>query len=133
MTIRARNRALVAGLIGLAALAATLLPMVASSTTDHVRDIHIVMRDMSFYVDGRPEPNPAISVRAGQKVRIHVRNEDAGMRHDFTVSAWTVATRMLEDKGEEDAITFRVPQQRGDATYTCTPHSKMMSGTLRVE
>lgn len=134
MTIRARNRALVAGLIiGIAALAATLLPMVASSDNDQVRDIRIVVRDMSFYVDGGTEPNPTITVRAGQKVRVHVRNEDAGMRHDFAVKAWTVSTRMLEDKGEEDAIWFDVPQQRGVATYVCTPHSKMMSGTLRIE
>lgn len=134
MTIRARNRTLTAGvLIGALALAATLLPIVASPNPEAVRDIRIVVRDMSFYVDGRPEPNPVITVRAGEQIRLRVRNEDPGMRHDFTIDAWTVTTRMLEDRGEEDEIQFRVPAARGTETYRCTPHARMMSGSIRVE
>jgi plastocyanin len=125
---------MVAGVvIGVIALMATLLPMIASSPPDGVRDIRIVVRDMAFYVDGGTEPNPAISVRAGEQVRIRLRNEDAGMRHDFTVRAWTVGTRMLADRGDEDQVVFQVPAERGTQTYQCTPHSKMMSGTIRVE
>ncbi len=134
MTVRARNRAIVAGsIIGVIALAATLLPMVASSGGDAPRDIHIVVRNMAFYIDGGAEPNPPIALRAGEQVRIHLRNEDAGMRHDFAIKAWTVSTKILEDRGQEDAVVFRVPQERGTAAYLCNPHSKMMSGTIRIE
>ena len=134
MTVRARNRIIIGGIvIGIAALVATLLPMVASSGADHPREIRLVVRDMTFYVDGEPEPNPTLTVRAGEQVRLIVRNDEAGMRHDFAIRPWQVATRMLEDRGEEDSITFRVPAARGEQTYLCNPHPKMMRGTIRVQ
>ena len=115
------------------AVVLTLLPMLASTGGDAVRELHVVTRDMSFYVDGYSEPNPTITVKAGEKLRLVLRNEDAGMSHDFAVKSWSVGTKLLEDRGQEDAITFQVPGERGTASYTCTPHSRMMSGTLRVE
>jgi plastocyanin len=134
MTIRAKNRVLIVGsVIGVLALAVSLLPMLASSNPDPVRELQIVVRGMAFYVDGGAQPNPAITLRAGEQVRLRVRNEDAGMRHDFAIEAWTLGTRMLEDRGEEDVITFRVPDQRGTLSYQCTPHAKMMAGSIRVE
>jgi len=134
MTIRAKNRAIVAGsLMAVIALAASLLPMIAASDPYAVREIRIVVRDMAFYVDGGTEPNPAITVRRGEKVRVRLRNEDAGMRHDFAIKAWTVATKILDDQGEEDAVSFRAPRQRGSQPYQCTPHAKIMSGVIRVE
>ncbi len=134
MSTRAKNRALIGGiLIGIAALAATLLPMLASNGRDGTRELRIVTRDMSFYVDGQPEPNPTLTFKAGERVKLVLRNEDPGMKHDFAVKAWAVGTKLLEDRGDEDSITFKVPDARGTATYHCTPHAKMMSGTLRIE
>ena len=134
MTIRAKNRILVVGsVIGAIALVLSLLPMLASSNPDPVRELRIVVRGMAFYVDGGAEPNPVVTLRAGEQVRIRVRNEDPGMRHDFAIKAWTLGTRMLEDRGEEDAIVFRVPDERGTLSYQCTPHAKMMTGSVRVE
>ena len=134
MTIRARNRTLLGGIIiAVAALLATLLPMLASTSRDDVREIRVVTRDMSFYVDGQTEPNPTITLSAGQRVKLILRNEDPGMSHDFAVKAWSIGTKLLEDRGEQDSITFTVPESRGTATYHCTPHAKMMSGTLRIE
>jgi plastocyanin len=78
-------------------------------------------------------PNPEITFRAGERVRVRVRNEDAGMRHDFTIKAWTVSTKTLADRGEEDVVEFRVPESAATGSYTCTPHPKMMTGTIRVE
>ena len=121
------------GIIAIAAMVATLLPMGASSTTGEPRVVNLVVRDMAFYVDGNPEPNPTIVVKSGEQIKLRLRNDEPGMRHDFTVKAWEVATRLLEDRGEEDTISFRVPETRGSTTYICTPHAKMMSGTLRVE
>jgi plastocyanin len=135
MTIRARNRAIVGGLIvGAVALAASLLPMLASPTDgDGVRDIRLVVRNMAFYVDGRNDPNPAIALRAGELVRITLRNEDAGIRHDFAVQSWGVATKVLQDRGATDTVEFRVPLDKGTATYLCTPHSTMMRGVLKID
>lgn len=134
MTIRARNRMMVAGvIIGIAALAATLLPMIASSGNGGVREIRLVVRNMSFYVEGEPEPNPTLKVRGGEKVRLVLRNEEPGVRHDFAVQAWKIGTRMLHDRGDADSVSFQVPAQPGDHTYQCTPHAQMMRGTIRVE
>jgi plastocyanin len=134
MTTRAKKRTLVGGVvIGVAALAATLLPMLASNGREGVRELRIVTRDMSFYVEGQAEANPTITFKAGERVKLVLRNEDPGMKHDFAVAAWSVGTKLLDERGEEDAITFQVPASRGTATYHCTPHAKMMSGTLRIE
>lgn len=134
MSVQSRTRVVVAAVvIGIAAVAATRLPMRASSTSSGPRELNLVVRDMTFYVEGQPEPNPTIVLRAGEQVRLRVRNEDAGMRHDFAVRAWTVGTRLLADRGEEDTILLRVPDVRGTTAYTCTPHPAMMGGTLRVE
>jgi plastocyanin len=134
MTTRAKNRTLVGGiLIAVVALAATLLPMLASTGREEVRELRITTRDMSFYVDGSAEPNPAITFKAGERVKLVLRNEDPGMSHDFVVKAWSVSTKLLEDRGEQDTISFTVPATPGTTTYHCTPHSKMMSGTLRIE
>jgi plastocyanin len=96
-----------------------------------VREIRIVARDMTFYVDGQPAPNPTLHARAGERLRIVFRNADVGMSHDFVVRPWRVNTRLLKGRGE-DAIEFTVPLTRGTYLYTCTPHAEMMSGMLVV-
>jgi len=115
-------------------LAASLLPMLASPAVEEdVRDIHVVVRNMAFYVDGQTDPNPTIALRAGELVRITLRNEDVGMQHDFAVQAWAVGTKVLQDRAATDEIVFRVPLDKGTATYRCTPHSTMMRGILKVD
>ena len=88
---------------------------------------------MAFYVDGQPEPNPTITLRAGEQVRIRLRNEEAGINHDFAIQAWDVGTRLLADSLQEDTIVFRAPRTKGTQVYQCTPHAEMMRGTIRVE
>ena len=134
MTIRAKNR-IFAGLTAVAvvAFAVTVLPMIAASNSGAVRDINIVVRNMAFYVENSPEPNPLITLRAGERVRMRVRSEDAGMRHDFTIKPWSVSTKMLEGRGGEDVVEFRVPDAPGSQTYQCTPHPTLMTGTVRIE
>lgn len=133
MTVRARNSAILAFIVITAAvLLVTLLPMIASSDLDKVREVRLVVRDMTFYVEGSDEPNPTLRFKAGEQVRILLKNEDAGMDHDFSVAAWQAKTRLLVGRGE-DSLVIKVPAMPGTQTYTCTPHADIMRGTIRVE
>ena len=112
-----------------------LLPIVATSRAVEPapRDLTIVARHMTFYVEGQPGPNPTLRFTAGERVRLVLRNEDPGMTHDFVIKAWKVATRPISDRGAEDAVVFRVPDDRSSAGYQCTPHSEMMRGGIQVD
>ena len=115
------------------ALSAGTLPRASASESSGVaREIHVVARDMTFYVDGRAEANPVLRVRRGEHVRIVLRNEDAGMKHDFAIPEWDVESKTLSGKGET-SIAFRVPGHATSGLYFCTPHSSMMRGTIAVE
>ena len=96
------------------------------------REIRMVVRDMTFYLDGQTVPNPTLHFHAGETVRLVLRNEDQGMTHDFAIPDWKAATRRTEG-GEEAFVTFRVPDQPSSQTYKCRPHSKIMQGTILVE
>lgn len=123
---------------GAALIVTALLPIVASSRstgTSSSREIRMVVRDMTFYIDGHDEPNPTLRVRAGEQIRLALRNEDQGMSHDFAVSSWRVMTPLLDARraGAVVVVVFRVPQRRGTYTYSCTPHARIMRGTIQVE
>jgi plastocyanin len=117
----------------LAAIVVAGAAMLVASRDDKPREIRVVARDMTFYVDGSDVPNPTLKLRAREQVRITLRNEDAGMSHDFVVRAWSVGTRLLEGKGDETSVEFRAPDARGTHEYTCTPHSAMMKGAIEIE
>jgi heme/copper-type cytochrome/quinol oxidase subunit 2 len=132
MTIRARNRAITAGgIVAVVAIVATLLPMIASNDVDRRRDVHLVIRDMSYYLDGKGTPNPTLEFRRGEHVRLRVTSEDAGMEHDFVVRNWKVATKPIEGRGEE-IVNIRIPKRAGSAAYFCTPHAAKMRGEIVV-
>jgi plastocyanin len=95
------------------------------------REIHLVGRNTTFYVDGAGEPNPVLRVKPGESVRVIFRNADPGMRHDFTIPEWDVESRVVSGIGET-AVTFKAPD-RGHTEYNCTPHATVMKGTIAVE
>jgi hypothetical protein len=129
----ARSFGLIAVVAGLIAAGAALLPTVASSgASEAPRELRLVVRDMTFYVEGQDAPNPTLRFRAGEEVRLVLKNDDAGMEHDFAIRGWNVRTKLLDGKGE-DAVVFRVPSARGQQNYACTPHSEMMRGAIEVE
>ncbi len=88
---------------------------------------------MTFYIDGDTTANPTIRVKAGEQIRLVLRNEDPGMTHDLVVKDWKVATKTLAERGEQDSVVFRVPDRQGQTEYQCTPHSAMMRGRFHVE
>lgn len=96
------------------------------------REIRVVVRDMTFYRDGQADANPTLHLRAGETVRLVLRNEDEGMKHDFAIPGWKEATRRIES-GEEASVTFRVPDHVASQSYTCRPHAAIMQGTILVE
>ena len=116
----------------LAGLAA-LVPMIGSTReADPVREIHLVARDMTYYLEGQDQPNPTLKLRAGERVKVVLRNEDDGMEHDLRVRQWEIGTGIINGKGS-DAVTFTVPTQRGTHVYSCTPHPSSMRGLIEVE
>ena len=114
-------------------VAAVMLPGIVSSREEGPRTVTLVVRNMTYYLEGIETPNPSLKFAAGEQVRLTLRNEDPGMSHDFNIRSWDVGTKILDGKGQ-DTVTFRVPSRsHGPITYTCTPHSAMMSGTIVVE
>jgi plastocyanin len=119
---------LMLGLMGL-----RWLPLAAGSGTAGAptREIVMVARNMAFYIDGDPTPNPALRLRAGEKVRLVLRNADPGVTHNFAVAEWGLATRDLHGEGTGQ-LEFLVPDVPGPREYQCTPHAAMMRGTIDV-
>jgi plastocyanin len=120
---------LLAAVVVVAAVAGAI---VLSARGSAVREIRLVARDMTFYVEGQDEPNPTLRIRPGESVRLVLRNEDPGMTHDIAIPEWGAVSKRLE-AGEEAAITFRAPDRPVSQPYNCRPHSKIMRGTILVE
>ena len=96
------------------------------------RELRLVVRDMTYYLDGSEEPNPTLRLRAGETVRLVLRNEDRGMKHDFTVPAWDAATPLLTGQ-REASLLLTAPARGARTSYHCTPHEETMRGTIIVE
>lgn len=97
------------------------------------RDITLVARGMAFYLESDPDtPNPTITVRAGERVRVILRNRDRGITHDFAVPAVSAALDQIGWNEDADVV-FTAPATPGRYEYVCRPHLLMMRGTLIVE
>ena len=107
----------------------TLLPVLSKTPS---REVTLVARGMAFYLEGSSEPNPTIHLKAGETVRVVLRNEDRGITHDFAVPGLKEALDGI-DFNEVGAVTLDVPRTTGTYVYTCRPHALMMKGTLVVE
>jgi plastocyanin len=118
----------VAGVALLMVLAA-LLPALSSTPE---REIALVVKGMAFHLeDDLRTPNPTLEVKAGERVRVVVRNQDRGMTHDFTVPAAGAALDPIR-WNESGEVVFDVPETPGTYEYFCRPHRLMMRGTIRV-
>jgi plastocyanin len=109
-----------------------LVGALAAMTLTPSREIRLVARGMAFYLETDPStPNPTITVKAGERVRIVLRNEDRGFVHDFAVPAVDEAVDQV-NWNQVSAATFDMPSSPGTYEYICQPHRLMMSGTLFV-
>ena len=103
----------------------------ALSTTP-MREITLVARDMAFYLESDPTtPNPTLEIKAGERVRITLRNQDRGVTHDFAIPAIRKAVDQI-GWTQSDEVVFTAPKRPGAYPYECQPHRLMMRGTIRV-
>ena len=118
----------IGALVGLMVLAA-LLPALSSTPA---REVTLVAKGMAFYLeDDLQTPNPVIEMKAGERVRVVLRNQERGMTHDFAVPALDVALNPVS-WNESQEVVLEAPSKPGTYQYECRPHRLMMKGTIRV-
>ena len=119
-------------LIGTAVVVLLLGAFAVALTRPAPRDITLVVRGMAFYLeDGDGVPNPTIQLNAGERVRITLRNEERGIRHDFAVPSMRADLDPIGWNESAD-VTFVVPDTPGSYDYWCRPHMLMMRGKIIV-
>jgi plastocyanin len=122
-----------AKLIAIVVASVVVGAIVAAVSRAPAREITLVAKGMAFYLESDPgTPNPTIRVKAGERVRIVLRNEDRGFNHDFALPAIDTAVDQI-NWNETSAANFDMPGRPGTYEYICRPHRLMMSGTLIVE
>jgi plastocyanin len=111
----------------------TLLPLIADhAPADVAREIVIVARDRTFYLDGDTTPNPTIRLKTNERVRLVLRNEDVGMAHNVAIEPFGVKLQSLRGLAIT-ATEFRAPARSGHLEYYCTPHPRTMRGAIEIE
>jgi plastocyanin len=119
---------LIAAMAALMLLVA-LLPALSATPP---RQITLVAKDMAFYLENDLKTaNPTIDVKAGERVRIVVRNQDRGLTHDLAVP---LASKVMKELtwNQSGQVVFTVPKKPGTYEYFCQPHRLMMHGTIQV-
>jgi len=98
------------------------------------REVVLIAKDMAFVAD-RPSAvrtlNPTIVLSAGERVRLVVRNLDAGMRHDLLVDRLGLRTLAL-DFGESDGLVFTAPLAAREWDSYSSLHSRLLRGRIAV-
>ena len=107
--------------------------LLTAVTRTPAREITLVARGMAFFLESDPAiPNPTLMLKAGERVRIILRNEERGFTHDFAVPAVDAATDLITWNEDAD-VTFDVPDRPGTYDYVCEPHAMMMRGRIIVQ
>ena len=110
---------------------AVMIPALSSSAP--AREIRLVAKDMTFYLESDLQtPNPTITVKAGERVRLTLRNDDRGMTHDFALAAADAELDPIT-WNQSAVVTFAAPARAGTYEYVCRPHQLMMRGVIRVD
>jgi len=112
-------------IVGVAALLTGLFLAGPGASDRPVREVPLEARRAVFNGD-----NPTIEAKAGETLRLVVRNADPGVRHEIAVPALGTGTREV-DSGEE--VVLDVPLDRpGTYEYVCPRHGATMKGTIVV-
>lgn len=110
----------------------TLLVSMGCAHPAPAREITLVARGMTFVLDGSPgTPNPTIPLRAGERIRLVLKNEAPGLLHDVEIPAWKVEVEQIR-AGQSANVVFTVPDAPGRHEYRCRPHSELMHGFVDV-
>jgi plastocyanin len=99
---------------------------------DSVHEVRLVVRHMTFFVEGAAEPNPTLRVPRGSRLRLVLTNEDPGYSHNLIVPALGVATSLIT-RGRSQTLEITVPNAPGVHAYSCGPHAAMMRGNIAIE
>ncbi|HSL81749.1 MAG TPA: hypothetical protein VLF66_03180 [Thermoanaerobaculia bacterium] len=123
--------------LAVAAFLATALALVAAGlgwpgeAAPEPREVRLVARDMAFYLLGDATPNPTLRAAPGERLRIVLVNEEAGMTHDVVAEGLGLATRVI-GKGETTSAVVRMPERPGAHEYLCSLHPVLMRGVIEV-
>ena len=101
-----------------------------SATPD--AEITIVARDMAFYIEGDPTPNPPLELTAGSRTRVTFINYERGVQHDLKFPELGLQTGLLNGDGSKAQLDILVPVGQSDSTYTCSLHVMMMTGAVTI-
>ena len=95
------------------------------------REVTLVARGMAFFLENGDLPNPTLTFKTGERVRIVLRNEDRGISHNLSVPS--VKAEFAPIGWNQSAeVVFEVPETPGTYEYWCRPHMMMMRGTIIV-
>ena len=124
------------GLLGSAALVAAILVLVTvtllaapagrdDAAPRAVRELVLTARGVAFADD-----NPTLAFRAGETVRIVVRNDDDGVTHSFALPGLDSRVEVL---APGESVTYEItPEVPGTFEYTCPLHLPLMKGRVEV-
>ncbi|HVS15137.1 MAG TPA: hypothetical protein VMV46_14510 [Thermoanaerobaculia bacterium] len=131
------RRTLRLGLAGsalLVSLAIAIAAAVAGASTARSapeREITLIARDMAFFVSGSDEVNPTLRLAPGERVRMRLVNEEAGVLHDLLVEGLGFEIPAFRETGERVGVLV-APREPGRHEYVCSLHRLMMRGVLEV-
>lgn len=94
------------------------------------REIRLIAKEMAYYLEGDVTANPVLTFYRGERVRLHLVNQDAGLVHDLVFPQWGLATEKLS-YGESARLEFN-PKMEGEQDYLCSLHPTMMRGRVAI-
>ena len=106
------NKNLVAGGIAVALVIGGAVLAHLGAQDNNVREIRLVVRDMTYYAAHTAEANPTLRLARGEKIRLVLTNEDRGYSHNLIAPELGVSTRLLT-QGTSQSIEITVPDVAG--------------------
>jgi FtsP/CotA-like multicopper oxidase with cupredoxin domain len=118
-------------MIAIAVVVLLLGAFAVALTRPAPREVTLVTRGMAFYLENSDLPNPTLTFKAGDRVRIVLKNQDRGINHNFVMPAVDAEFTPIGWNESADVV-LTVPETPGTYEYWCRPHMTMMRGTIVV-